>query len=649
MRLKRTEGYEVYIVSIAVIEVVFGLITMYCCKYNINWDTFLQGSTAFKFNVALCFVCIGIALLFRKKFLPKVYPLRYIFASLACIIVMLTLFGNIFNFILDINRDNFSNDTSIVDDILFANMPMQTAICFLCMGLSLLLLESKYNKHKVFAQYLLHFVTLLSSINLIGYIYDASSLHNIGSMHAMALHNAISFFLLSVISSFINPSIGITGIFTGKSISSIIARRVFLPLTLIVFLLGYFCLLLHQYKLISIQLGASLVVITIIISALVIIYITSTYIDSLYYESNIVRKNFKALIEASPYALIMSDSEGKILMVNSCTENLYGYNRNELIGQNLDILISDKSKSSLHEHLQTVFSSTPMCNFNHEESICSITKTGEELYVEAIPISIKRKEGDTMLSFIIDATERKVNEEIINQQLSQLQDKNLELEQFNYIASHDLQEPLRTLSNYFSLIDDDYGDTLDDEMKLYLNTMDAAVSRMSILVKSLLEFGKIGRDKKMSLTDCNIVVKNIITDLDYLITKHNATVVVENKLPVINAYQPEMHQLFQNLVNNAIKFRKKDILPIIKIGCENTNGYCTFYVNDNGIGIEKKNNSKIFHIFQRLNKPGEFEGYGIGLAHCKKIVEMHGGEIWVESVVDEGSTFKFKILNLKVL
>ena len=170
---------------------------------------------------------------------------------------------------------------------------------------------------------------------------------------------------------------------------------------------------------------------------------------------------------------------------------------------------------------------------------------------------------------------------------------------------------------------------------------------MSQLVRSLLDFGRLGRDRKLSLTNCSSLIANVTSDLSGLIKKSGTTITVTDELPVMYAYETEMRQLFQNLINNAIKFTDKDVAPQITISCKKKKGFYQFSVSDNGIGIDPKYFNDIFHIFQRLNKNEDYEGYGIGLANCRKIAEMHGGEIWVESEPGKGSTFKFTILNFK--
>lgn len=349
-------------------------------------------------------------------------------------------------------------------------------------------------------------------------------------------------------------------------------------------------------------------------------------------------ERFRLVVESAPNAMILANKDGEITLINAQTEKLFGYQRNELIGSKLEILIPKKFSGN-HPHLRESFFHSPSVrSMGAGRDLFAVRKDGTQFPVEIGLNPIETDQGTVVLASVIDITERKRHEA-----MSALELKNKELEQFNYIASHDLQEPLRTVSNYIQILEEDFSGQLDEEAKNYLKTISRATVRMSMLVRTLLEFSKLGRNKKMVALDCNTIVKNVVSDLNSLIDETKTTILIDD-LPELHAYETELMQVFLNLINNAIKFRKKDQLPEIRIGCrDSSNGHFEFYVADNGIGIEAKYFDRIFQIFQRLNTSQEEEGYGIGLANCKKIVEMHGGKIWVESELGKGSTFKFTI------
>ena len=222
---------------------------------------------------------------------------------------------------------------------------------------------------------------------------------------------------------------------------------------------------------------------------------------------------------------------------------------------------------------------------------------------------------------------------------------NKELEQFAYIASHDLQQPLRTVSNYMRLFEEKYRGQLDEEAHKYLQSANNATKRMSLLITSLLTFSQLGNNKVLTSVSCRKVVEDVLEDLEILIKTSNTTIEIGD-MPELAMYETEMHQLFQNLITNAIKFQKSDALPRIRISAEEMEGKWKFAVSDNGIGIDAEYYERIFDIFQRLHGNTEYQGSGIGLANCKKIVQLHHGEIWLESEPDKGSIFYFTIPNL---
>ena len=244
---------------------------------------------------------------------------------------------------------------------------------------------------------------------------------------------------------------------------------------------------------------------------------------------------------------------------------------------------------------------------------------------------IKRKES------ALEVTNKELDGHII-----QISNKNKELEQFTYIATHDLQEPLRTVISFTNLLEQQYKDKSDENVNQYFMFIKQASTQMSDLIKGLLDYSLIGQEKQMVQLDLGEIVKTIQTDFQATISATNSKLIIK-PLPQIKGYKDELRMLFQNLILNAIKFRKKGFDAIVNISAIDKAGYWEFSVRDNGIGIAPKYQKKIFSIFRRLHSKKEFEGTGIGLAHCQKIVELHQGQIWVNSVPEKGSTFTFTL------
>ncbi|MBB3697243.1 GHKL domain-containing protein [Flammeovirga yaeyamensis] len=243
--------------------------------------------------------------------------------------------------------------------------------------------------------------------------------------------------------------------------------------------------------------------------------------------------------------------------------------------------------------------------------------------------------------YIIAVQHKKLNDEKASY-IKKLEQNNKEQEQFIYITSHDLQEPLNTISSFTSILKDKYSSVLDETGKKCVNYIHLSSQRMSTLIKDLLEYGRIGRRLILEEVDCNLLVKEVLEDLHQKIEANNASILI-NDLPMVNVIKNEFGLLFQNLISNAIKFGPIDDHPIIEINAVRKQNSWVFSVKDNGIGIDQQHHNKIFIIFQRLHSSHEYKGTGIGLAHCKKIVDLHHGKIWVESTLGKGTTFYFEI------
>ena len=246
-----------------------------------------------------------------------------------------------------------------------------------------------------------------------------------------------------------------------------------------------------------------------------------------------------------------------------------------------------------------------------------------------------------MIGCHVDITKYK-NRALARERMKKLKLQNEEMKQLTYVASHDLQEPLRTIQSFIDLFKKDYGNQFDAEASDYFHFISEAAFRMQNLVKGLLDYSRIGRTKEMEIVDTQKLMQNVILDLNQHILQTKAQIHYDN-LPKVKGFETEISLLFQNLINNAIKFQKPNQAPVISITVSESTGAWCFSVQDNGIGIAEKHHKKIFEIFKRLNHRVNFEGTGIGLAHCKKIVDLHGGRIWLDSEELVGSTFHFTI------
>ena len=236
--------------------------------------------------------------------------------------------------------------------------------------------------------------------------------------------------------------------------------------------------------------------------------------------------------------------------------------------------------------------------------------------------------------------------ELLGSEVKQRQElarSNSELERFAYVVSHDLQAPLQTISNYVQLLERRYREKLDEKADKYINYIVGGVKRMGTQIEDLLEYSRVGREQStFRETDCNVILQQAISNLQSEIDANHATIVVPDNLPALIVDASQLTVLFQNLMGNSIKYRRQ-IPPHIEIKAQRQEKIWQFSLADNGIGLEAQYRKRIFQIFQRLHTQEEYPGTGIGLAICQKIVERHGGEIWVESQPGHGSVFYFTI------
>jgi PAS domain S-box-containing protein len=349
----------------------------------------------------------------------------------------------------------------------------------------------------------------------------------------------------------------------------------------------------------------------------------------------------KALREVSDYKLALDQSAiVSIINIDGLTEyvneqycEISGYNQHEIIGQNMRLL-----DSGFHdkEFFDSIYNATNNGKIWRGE-IKNKTKAGLFFWLDMniIPFNDSNGKVERYITISIDITEKKQRE-------LELERQNRELQQFVYIASHDLQEPVRTIDGFARLLSSNYGENLDDVAQKSLNFITEATTRLGNLIKGLLDYGRLGRNAERKTIDLNVLLQNVKDDLGALITESKAEITVQ-PLPIVNGFETELRLLFQNLITNAVKFRKTDSMPQISISYKREIGFWHFQVQDNGIGIDAAFHQKIFQIFQRLHASSTYEGLGLGLAHCRKIVEVHDGNIWVDSKLGEGSIFHFTI------
>lgn len=508
--------------------------------------TLLSEYESMKANTAISFVLAGSA--FYLLVIDKWRNISGVLCVLVIAISFASLAQSVFKYDLGIDQ------LLIVDreagDLYPGRPAPTTSICFILIGLAFLSIKSSV-KGRLFSQYALNVVTLISFIVMVGYIYMIPSLHKFTFVTSVALHTGLAFFILSTSATLMNAEMGITGLFTGKKTGNIISRRLFPQLIIVFLILGYIRIIAHRTNLVSVEFGIALHVISSIVIVLFLVW----------------------------------------------------YNAYKING------IDDQRKEGENEILRI--------NQNLEATVGELTKIRQKL-------------------------DLKVHE---------LENTNNELKTFNYISSHDLQEPLRKIRNFSEVLLEEEGKNLSRSGKHYLERMSQTSSKMQRLLEDLLLYSRVKNSAQNFVkTDLSQILQSVITELHDAISEKAMTIRSEGcSVAMIIPFQ--FRQLLINLISNALKFVDPERKPQVWVNFETGSGqrfgpkllpgteYCHMTFSDNGIGFDPKYNERIFEVFERLHGSDRYEGTGMGLAICKRIVENHHGLITASGELNRGAKF----------
>jgi PAS domain S-box-containing protein len=347
------------------------------------------------------------------------------------------------------------------------------------------------------------------------------------------------------------------------------------------------------------------------------------------------------LFEDTPVPKHEINAEGIVTRVNEAECRLLGYSADQIIGKPVWMFVAPHQSEESSEAIRRKMAAEVQL-FPFEREL--VTSSGAQVVVQIHENYIKNVHGGILglRSVLLDITERKRQEELLQRQAAELARSNAELEQFAYVASHDLQAPLRRVSSYTQLLARRYKGKLDKDADEFINFAVENANRMQELITDLLALSRVGtRGSEFQNVDAGAVLARAIENLQVYI-EENGAVITTDPLPMVWADPTQLGQLFQNLIGNAIKFHGAEAPHVWISVTEQDGGWC-FSVRDNGIGLENKYSERIFQVFQRLHTEKEYPGTGIGLAICKKIMERHAGRIWVESTPGEGSCFYFNL------
>jgi PAS domain S-box-containing protein len=342
------------------------------------------------------------------------------------------------------------------------------------------------------------------------------------------------------------------------------------------------------------------------------------------------------ILDTMADALFVIDTEARVRVINDAVHTLFGYTDSEILGKTIDTLEYVDLEASISRTLRDMLRRAPI----RDEERVFRRKGGEriDVSISVSPLHERDMEGGAVL-IARDIRGRKRAEEELRAFTVKLQQSNRELEDFAYVASHDLQEPLRKIQAFGDRLKARYAEALTGEGVDYLNRMQSAAGRMQSLINDLLVFSRITtKAQPFAPVDVGAIAREVVHDLEVRIHQSGGEVII-GELPALDADAVQMRQLLQNLVGNGLKFHKPDVPPRVEVSGNAANGHVQIVVTDNGIGFDEKYADRIFTMFERLHGRGAYEGTGIGLAICRKIAQRHGGDIRAYSSPGEGARF----------
>lgn len=341
------------------------------------------------------------------------------------------------------------------------------------------------------------------------------------------------------------------------------------------------------------------------------------------------------LVRSSPHPALLCDSGPRVTLANGPAERLFGYGTSEMEGLELGALVPLALRAAHHDHVQAYFQDRQARTMRAGRGLVGLRKDGTEVHLEVGLTPLDSDRGHYTLATVADVTDQRRTE-------AELRRSNLELEQFAYVASHDLQEPLRMVASFTELLGQRYRGQLDEKADRYIHYAVDGAKRMQQLVADLLAYSRVGsQGKPMGAVDSGAVLARVLEILGPRVRAAQANITAD-ALPVVWADELQLQQLFQNLIGNALKFRR-EVAPTIHLSARPEGPRWVFSCADNGLGIDTPYQERVFQMFQRLHERGKYEGSGIGLAIAKRILERHDGRIWLESQLGVGTTFFFTL------
>lgn len=599
------------------------------------------GWATMKPNTALGFILSGISLVALQYAAPS-RNIAQGTAALVTLIGLLTVVEYASGWELRI-------DALLVEPTPAAREPMSlaTAVTFALFGGALFFLSDAHAALYRIGQLCAGLSMLIMLLALLGYLYGAPALYQIGPYSSVAMHTALTFLVLTSAALCARPESAYIAQLTSRAPGGIMARRLLVKVLIALPLLGWLMLEGQGAGLYEPVFGMAMLVTLIMLMLTGLIWLTAQAL-------NLMAERAGLILDNALDAFIAINEKGEIVEWNRQAENIFGWPQSAVAGKLLsDTIIPERYREAHRNGLQRFLSTGHHQLLNRLVEIEALRRDGNEFPVELSIIPIWRA-GECLFSASLrDITERqRAKDELqrfaseletrVAQRTVQLDATNKELEGFSYSVSHDLRVPLRAIDGFSRILEEDYANRLDEEGKRVIKVVRESCQKMSRLIDDLLSFSRLGRTPlSMDEVDMTSTVSEAIREL----TAAGVMVppIVIDALPATYCDRQLILQVWLNLLSNAVKFSSRQASPAIRAGGEAGTSENIYHVADNGAGFDMQYYDKLFGVFQRLHSADEFPGTGVGLAIVQRIVVRHGGRVWAEGKVDAGATFYFSL------
>ncbi|HWP85499.1 MAG TPA: ATP-binding protein [Terriglobia bacterium] len=610
----------------------------------------LPGRESMKANTATALLLCAVSLWLLQENKAQKATLRragQAAAVLAALLCLLTLAEYVFGWQLGIDELLFSDPLTAPESFPGRMTPM-TAIVTLLLSAALFFLGSGVRNGTWLAEAAALVALLLSFLALLGYLYGISALYKIGAVSSMALPAAFSAAFLGMGVLAARPRAGLAAILASDTAGSVIVRRLVPAAILIPPLLTWLRMQGERLGYYDVEFGAAMIATTYVLLFTGLILWSGISIHRREQAWRRSQEEVHRLFTLSQDLLCVAGFDGYFKRLNPAWEKLLGYTLEELMAKPyVEFLHPDDRARTLAEARDLAAGQTTYAFENRYRA-----KDGTYRWLSWKAHSIP---GEQLIyGAARDVTEQKqraaeVHElnDMLKQRVAELDATNKELEAFTYSVSHDLRAPLRHMDGFSRILEEEYGAQLDATAQRYLRRVREGARHMGELVDDLLSLSRVGRQElRRQVTGLNSLVEEVRGELRELAEQRGVRREVEwriGQLPFADCDPHLMKQVFANLLSNAVKYTRPRPRAVIEIGCRQQEGETVFFVRDNGVGFSMKYADKLFGVFQRLHRPEDFEGTGVGLATVQRIIHKHGGRVWAEAELDRGACFYFTL------